>query len=250
MASRARARCVDRTLERWARDVAPSAHGAEASPLGSALGCAIGATVRVMRCTVQLARWHRPPRRHRGCAPDDTGGVEVRRERVGDVGAVRRVHAAAFARMGAEGGEPVEVALVAALRASAAWIPRLSLVACCEHEVVGHVVCTRAEVGVDRRPVLGLGPLGVLPARQGRGVGTALVHAVLGAAEALDEPLVGLLGEPSYYRRFGFAPARDHGIDPPDPAWGDHFQVRRLTLAENLVGLFRYAPPFSSLPSG
>ena len=37
-------------------------------------------------------------------------------------------------------------------------------------------------------PALALGPLSVRPDSQRRGVGSALVHAVLGAADALDEP--------------------------------------------------------------
>jgi putative acetyltransferase len=87
----------------------------------------------------------------------------------------------------------------------------------------------------------------VLPDRQSAGVGSALVHAVLGAADALDERLIGLLGEPAYYRRFGFVPAQSLGIVAPDPAWGDYFQVRTLTAYDGQVGHFRYAEPFDRL---
>jgi putative acetyltransferase len=88
----------------------------------------------------------------------------------------------------------------------------------------------------------------VLPDHQGSGVGAALMHAVLGAADACDEPLVGLVGEPAYYRRFGFAPGADRGIDAPDPDWGDYFQVRALSAyTPDLRGRFRYAPPFDAL---
>ena len=44
------------------------------------------------------------------------------------------------------------------------------------------------------------------------------MHAILGAAEALGEPLVALLGDPAYYRRFGFRLAADYQITPPGPA--------------------------------
>jgi putative acetyltransferase len=47
----------------------------------------------------------------------------------------------------------------------------------------------------------------VLPHHQGVGVGHALMHAVLAAAEAVDETVVGVLGDPAYYARFGFRPA-------------------------------------------
>ena len=171
----------------------------------------------------------------------------IRREAGGDPGAVAHVHARAFEPP--EGRrEPVEVALVDELRRSPAWLPRLSLVAVAAGAVVGHVVCSRAEVGPQRLPALGLGPLGVDPAHQGRGIGSALMHAVLGAADACDEPLVGLLGEPAYYRRFGFVPATELAIDAPDAGWGDYFQVRPLTAyAPRLRGRFAYAPPFTGL---
>ncbi|MFF5074126.1 GNAT family N-acetyltransferase [Micromonospora olivasterospora] len=172
----------------------------------------------------------------------------IRRETGEDVAAIRAVHGAAFATADAPGDVPVEVGLVDALRASDAWLPALSLVAIDpDGRVVGHVVCTRARVAGE--PVaLGLGPLGVLPAWQGRGVGSALTHAVLGAADALDEPLVVLLGHPDYYPRFGFRPAVDLGVTPPRP-WGPRFfQARPLSAwRPSIRGEFAYAQPFDEL---
>ena len=174
-----------------------------------------------------------------------TTAVVVRRERPGDVEAVAIVHARAFGR--ADRTTPVEVELLAALRDSAAWIPELSLVAELLGTVVGHVVCTRAHVGPERE-ALGLGPIGVLPSFQRHGLGHALVHAVVSAAEAREEPLIALLGDPAFYGRFGFVSASRLGIDAPDPAWGDHFMARALAAYEpTLIGPFRYAPPFEAL---
>ncbi|WJK37468.1 N-acetyltransferase [Solwaraspora sp. WMMA2065] len=201
--------------------------------------------------------------------------VLVRRERAGDVAAVREVVAAAFSRPpaahrpeptdrpGTVTETPAEVGLLDELRADPAWIPALSLVAVAVDagagrgqdghlpgldatgEVVGHVVCTRGQL--DSRPVLGLGPLAVRPNRQRAGVGSALMHAVLAAAEARDETLVALLGEPAYYRRFGLRPASEFGIVAPDPRWGPYFQARPLGGATPTPGRFRYAEPFERL---
>nr|WP_155073887.1 N-acetyltransferase [Streptomyces taklimakanensis] len=170
----------------------------------------------------------------------------IRRENPADVPAVRAVTGAAFAP-GAEAPVPVEVTLLDELRDCDGWLPALSLVAQePDGEVVGHVVCTRGRVGAT--PALGLGPLSVRPDHQGRGVGSALVHAVLGAADALDEPLVALLGDPGYYGRFGFRAATECGITPPDPAWGRYFQVRALSAyaseGSTPHGTFAYAEPF------
>ena len=65
-------------------------------------------------------------------------------------------------------------------------------------------------------------------------------------AEAADERLVALLGSPDYYRRFGFVPAAERGITAPDPAWGEHFQVRNVN-GPPVEGAFRYADPFTRL---
>jgi putative acetyltransferase len=170
--------------------------------------------------------------------------VILRRERTGDRAAVRAVPAAAFARP--DGAVPPEVRLVEQLRADGDVVPGLALVAELDGQVAGHVVCSRATIG--GRPVLGLGPLGVLPGRQRAGVGSALVHGVLAAADALAEPCVVLLGSPDYYRRFGFLPAAPLGVRPPEPAWGAPFQLRRLSAWDDgLAGAFRYAPAFDRL---
>jgi putative acetyltransferase len=165
--------------------------------------------------------------------------VLIRREQATDTTTIGEIHAAAFA------GD-VETNLVTALRASDAWLPPLSLVAEDAGRVVGHVVCTRAHVA--RTPVLGLGPLGVLPSHQKRGVGSALMHAVLGAADALDEPVVVLLGHAEYYPRFGFRPAAEYGIEPPVAAWAAHFQARPLSTYDSSIrGPFAYAEPFNEM---
>lgn len=139
-----------------------------------------------------------------------------------------------------------EAKLVDALRDDGDVIPALSLVALINEEVVGHVVCSRASI--DGCPSVGLGPLGVLPAYQRRGVGQALMHGVLAAADALEEPAVLLLGDPGYYRRFGFVLAQPLGLLPTEPSWAEHFQVRPLSAWDgSLRGTFHYAPAFDRL---
>jgi putative acetyltransferase len=165
----------------------------------------------------------------------------IRRERRGDANAIFDVHARAF-------GRAVEAKLADDLRASDAWVPQLSLVALADAEIVGHVVCSRGRLEPDGHAVLGLGPIGVDPDRQRDGIGSALMHAVLGAADALGEPIVALLGDPAYYNRFGFAPARTYDIEPTDETWGDFFQVRTLaSYRPELHGTFHYAAPFATI---
>lgn len=175
----------------------------------------------------------------------------IRQEIRGDSGAIREVTAAAF-REAEHSAPPVEpnedpgeATLIEWLRGDPAWIPELSLVACDGDQIIGHVVATRAHV--DSTPALGLGPISVLPDRQGAGVGSALMHAVLAAAEARGETIVGLLGEPAYYIRFGFVPVSTTSIESPEREWGDYFQIRTLSEYTGQGGRFEYAGPFGRL---
>jgi putative acetyltransferase len=173
--------------------------------------------------------------------------VIVRRERPADHAAVHALHTAAFRPPDARPGtEVVEARLVGELREDAGFLPHLSLVATDGGTLVGHLIATRGRLEPLGVPALGLGPLGVLPAAQGRGVGTVLVHALVAVAEAADEQLVALLGAPGYYRRFGFVAAATVGVAAPDPAWGEHFQARWLRERRG-QGTFRYARPFDRL---
>lgn len=138
----------------------------------------------------------------------------VRPEQPGDVGDIRRIHAEAFAgHPHSRGTEPL---IVDALRTRGKLA--LSLVACdSAGRLVGHIAFSPVLVGGLTCGWFGLGPLGVLPGEQGRGVGTALVES--GLALLGDSGARGcvVLGDPRYYGRFGFAPTsalRLPGVPP------------------------------------
>lgn len=170
----------------------------------------------------------------------------VRRETPADHTIVHEIHSEAFRRE--PGVTPVEAPLVGELRADGDLLEALSLVAVRDGEVVGHVCCSRARVGEESASAVGLGPIGVRKAHQSAGVGSALMHSVLGAADALGYGLVVLLGDPDFYRRFGFVTADTLSITPPEPAWGRYFQARTLTgYHPSQAGAFEYAPAFSRI---
>ena len=90
---------------------------------------------------------------------------------------------------------PPEVPLFEALWSAGDVIPELSFTALTDGAVVGHATASRATVAAE--PVVAVGPIGVLPGQQGSGIGSALMEAVLAAADAADVPLVALLGRRS-----------------------------------------------------
>jgi putative acetyltransferase len=169
--------------------------------------------------------------------------VTIRPEAAGDADAVRDLIDAAFAP------STEESRIADELRVSDAWLPELSLVATeRDGTIVGQSVTSRAElVAADgsSRPILALGPIAVLPACQGRGIGGALLEQTFAASTDLGWPIIVLLGHPTYYPRFGFESARALGIEPqqpwPDPAW----MARKLPgWTPELRGTLRYPPAF------
>ena len=161
----------------------------------------------------------------------------TRPETRADASAIRDVNLAAFP-------SEEEADLVAALRASDAWIDGLSIVAeDPDGTVVAHALLSRCHV--DGVPALALAPCAVLPRVQRTGAGSAAIRAGLEAANALGENLVVVVGYPDYYRRFGFTSASGFGIrarfEVPDEA------LMALALhpsAEPPRGTVAYPAPF------
>lgn len=153
--------------------------------------------------------------------------------------AILEVHRAAF-------GDDDVPRLAHELRESAYYVPELSFVALDGDEVVGHVMNTWNGVDGSDAKVLQLSPLGVLPAHQGRGHGSALVRASLDAVRGRGEPLLLVEGNPKYYGRFGFVRADELGLLPPPECLHDSaFQVAILDpAAEPPQGRVVYTEPF------
>ena len=161
--------------------------------------------------------------------PEDAGAREragacdhvrviVRSQEPRDYQAAKVVYAEAFKRQDHGDRVPPEVGIFAALWEAKDVIDELSFTALSQNAVVGHVTASHAKAGFDS--VVAVGPIGVLPDHQAKGIGSALMNALLSAADAQDVPLVVLLGSPQYYGRFGFRPAVELGVIPPEPKWG------------------------------
>jgi predicted N-acetyltransferase YhbS len=168
--------------------------------------------------------------------------VIVRLEEPGD-----RADSIAVEREAFDG--PVEAGIVEAVRDEPG---SFALVAEEESRIVGHVQMSRAWVG--ERAMLALGPIGVTPDRQGRGIGAALVRASLEEAASRGEIAVILLGSPAYYGRHGFRSAAGFGLRNPYAGTTDHgfmiaeedFQIAPLDgeSAGRLRGEVRWHPAF------
>ena len=161
----------------------------------------------------------------------------LRAERAGDAAGIRAVHEAAFPG-------PVEGRLVDALRAAG----RLEVSLVAEDgtaAILGHIAFSRVELAGTAGGV-GLAPVAVVPASQRQGIGARLVREGLHACRQAGYAFAVVLGDPAYYGRFGFAPARRWGLSDAY-AGGEAFQAIEL-LAGAIppgAGLVQYAPEFA-----
>ena len=124
----------------------------------------------------------------------------VRPETHGDLDAIREVSIVAF--QGHPYSQQTEHLIVEALRLADAL--ELSLVAESDGEVVGHIAFSAADIGGASTGWFLLGPVAVLPARQGEGIGRLLVEAGLAALRSRGARGCVLVGDPAFYGRFGF----------------------------------------------
>jgi predicted N-acetyltransferase YhbS len=139
--------------------------------------------------------------------------VTLRREAPADFREVENLIREAFWNHYAPGCDEHYLAHV--LRAKPAFVPELDILAEADGRIVGHILYTRAEILTDAGaalPVLSFGPIAVLPACQGQGVGGKLIHHTLNMAREMGERAVCIYGDPTYYSRYGFVPAENYGI--------------------------------------
>lgn len=87
--------------------------------------------------------------------------------------------------------------------------------------VIGTVRLWNVEAGVNAlgSPVdaLLLGPLAVAPTHEGKGIGAALMRAAIHEARNRNHGAVLLVGDASYYERFGFFAAKTQHLVMPGP---------------------------------
>lgn len=164
--------------------------------------------------------------------------LRIRTERAGDIAAIDAVLRAAFTDHPHSDGS--EHLIVERLRARGKLA--LSLVALDHDDVVGYLALSPVTIGGVEGGWMGLGPLAVVPARQGRGIGAALVEAGLAALDASGAAGCVVLGEPGYYGRFGFRHAP--GLRYPG-APAEYFMARPRHGVTVPSGIVYYDKPFS-----
>ena len=165
----------------------------------------------------------------------------IREERAGDERAIHEVNAAAFAdHPHSEGTEPF---IVDALRADGDLM--LSLVAEDDPEdgggaIIGHAAFSAAILSNGETGWATLGPIAVLPGRQGEGVGRALIDTATRLLRERGARGIVLLGDPALYARLGFTRETPLHVEGP---LADYFHAMAFTDAIPRAAV-TFAPAF------
>ena len=161
----------------------------------------------------------------------------IRDERPGDEPAIAALTAAAFHDVAHSDGS--EAAIVERLRADGDLA--ISLVAeNLDLAIVGHAAFSPVAISDGTPRWYGLGPCSVIPLRQRAGIGSALIEEGLERLRQVGAGGCVVLGDPAYYRRFGFEhdPALAYPGPPPE-----YFQ-RMILSGPAPRGAVTYAPAF------
>lgn len=146
-------------------------------------------------------------------------------------------------------GRPDEADLVDTLRERGKFT--LSMVAIHDDRVVGHILFSPVTVESKRETpkAVGLAPMAVLPPYQQQGIGSKLVRTGLEECARAGHEVVVVIGDPGYYRRLGFFPAKPLGLECEFDVPDDVFMVVGLCegALEGTEGIVKYQPEFNAV---
>ncbi len=145
--------------------------------------------------------------------------LSIRQERAGDAAAIRALTLRAFEGHLYSEGDEADV--IDGLRKDGDLL--MSLVAVDGETIVGQATYSAARLSNNEKGWIVLGPVSVEPARQGDGIGRALLEAGEAEMRARGARGITVLGDPKVYSRFGF---RQHTPMQLEGELGDYLQVK------------------------
>jgi putative acetyltransferase len=156
--------------------------------------------------------------------------MNIRPEAPSDDVAVRNVNVAAFGR-------------------DAEARPLVSLVAEEEKTLVGHIMFSPMSLQGFTGLMMGLAPMAVTPARQRRGIRSALVRAGIDRGREIGAAAVVVPGHPGFHPRFGFLPAARFGLTCEYDVPAEAFMAIELEPngLRGAAGTVSYHPAFAGV---
>lgn len=139
--------------------------------------------------------------------------IQLRLEKEQDHYRVEEVTREAFWNVYQPGCE--EHLLLHELRKKSMFIDKLDYVAIHNNIIVGSIIYMETRLyeveGYEHR-VLTFGPISVLPEYQNKGIESKLINHTISLAKEMGYKAIVILGDPKYYKRFGFKPSKEYQI--------------------------------------
>ena len=140
----------------------------------------------------------------------------IRNENESDIEDITNIHKQAF-------NGPDEGEIVKNLRKNNNLT--ISLVAEINKKIVGHIAYSPIYNKNEEIIGIGLAPVAVLPSHQKQGVGSELIKQGNNTALSKGYKRIFVLGDPAYYRRFGFEIAKNYNYFSDFDPEGKHFMI-------------------------
>ena len=153
--------------------------------------------------------------------------MNIREEKETDIAEITNIHNQAFKG-------PLEGEIVKNLRKNKNLT--ISLVCEMENKIVGHIAYSPTYVK-NETAGLGLAPVGVSPEFQKQGIGSALINKGNEIALSKGFSRIFVIGEPDYYPKFNFEPAKKYNYFSKFDPEGNYFMVlgRNLEAASERI---------------
>ena len=127
-------------------------------------------------------------------------------------------------------GHNGEATLVETIRELPTYNRELEIVALIDNDIVGHGVLSEAVVKNDINDLKGLvlAPLSVAPDYQNQGIGSHVLLELEKRAKEMEHAFITILGDPAFYSRFGYVPAKNFHVSSPLDVPSEYLLMKKL----------------------
>ena len=127
-------------------------------------------------------------------------------------------------------GHNGEATLVETIRELPTYNRELEIVALIDNDIVGHGVLSEAVVKNDINDLKGLvlAPLSVAPDYQNQGIDSHVLLELEKRAKEMEHAFITILGDPSFYSRFGYVPAKNFHVSSPLDVPSEYLLMKKL----------------------
>ncbi|MCF6515493.1 GNAT family N-acetyltransferase [Lactobacillus sp. S2-2] len=170
--------------------------------------------------------------------------MKIRKIKTEDYQAVKDLVITAFSK--SEHGYGGEAELVEKIRNLDSYDHNLELVAEKYDHIIGHVLLSEIKIQGINQYGFSLAPISVLPKNQNQKIGSQLMKKIEEQAKNTDKKFISILGNPDYYKKFGYKEAKKYNIKAPFEVPEKYYLIKSINdfNLNNFSGMIEYSSAF------